>query len=122
MGNRRSVSRLAAVLSVLLILASLAACAQINKARLVGTWQGELELLGASMDTELTLNKDGTGRFSTVMDLGVALTYTLEGDALTIIPDTPIVQKALRYTVAFSDGNMLLTDETGKVVTLTPKK
>lgn len=115
------------VISVLVILCLaltvFTACAPKPEKAIVGTWKGQVTLLGVSSNVEYTFNENGSGVMTSAIGVGIAMNYTIDETSLTVTTDTPLLQKTYTYTYAFdsdtltltdSDGTMTLTKETAK--------
>lgn len=109
------------VMVAVIAIFSFCGCDTIAEAVIVGTWTSQASILGVVAETEYVFNEDGTGSISAVLDVGVAITYTIEEDTLTIVTDTPILQKTFKYTYELDGSDLILTDESGKTFTLTKK-
>lgn len=114
-----------AVLSaVLIIVMMFTGCSSSD--RIVGSWRyTEQTILNISTERTYTFNKDGTGSAPVLAGtVNVDMTYTIEGDKLTInrgeIVDA--VAGAEVYTFAISGDTLTLTSENGNVLTLTRVK
>lgn len=109
------------ILVAVIAVCALSGCAAIAEAAIVGTWKSQTNILGVAAETEYVFNEDGTGSISAIIDVGVAIKYTIEEDTLTIVTDTPILQKTFKYTYEFDGSDLILTDDSGKTITLTQK-
>ncbi len=99
------------------------ACAPKPEKAIIGTWKGQVTLLGVSSNVEYTFNENGSGVMTSAIGVGIAMNYTIDETAITVTTDTPLLQKTYTYTYAFdgdtlaltdSDGTMTLTKETTK--------
>lgn len=109
------------ILVAVIAVCALSGCAAIAEAVIVGTWTSQTSILGVAAETEYVFNEDGTGSISAIIDVGVAIKYTIEEDTLTIVTDTPILQKTFKYTYELDGDNLILTDDSGNTITLTKK-
>ena len=108
---------LALLLVAALCLALFAACAKPEK-KIVGTWNGEQSVLGVVAKYSFTFNEDGTGNMTSALDIGVAMTYTIDGDKLNITTSILGITNTKTYTYAF-EGDQLLLTEGDTTITLT---
>ena len=105
------------VLVVLCVITVFSACAKPEK-KIIGTWNGEQSVLGVVAKYSFTFNEDGTGNMTSALDIGVAMTYTIEGDKLNITTSVLGISNTKTYTFAF-EGDQLLLTEGDTTITLT---
>lgn len=105
------------VLVVLCVLTAFSACAK-PETKILGTWTGEQNVLGVVAKYSFTFNEDGTGNMTAALDIGVAMTYTIEGDKLNITTSVLGISNTRTYTYAF-EGDQLLLTEGDTTITLT---
>lgn len=108
-------------ISVLLVFACVitvfAACGKPEK-KILGTWSGESNVLGVVAEYSFTFNEDGTGKMTAALDIGVAMTYTIDGDQLNITTSVLGISNTKTYTYAF-DGDKLILNDGSNQITLT---
>lgn len=94
-----------------LILAAFASCGSPEK-KLVGTWKGDVEVLGVSTSYEYTFNEDGTGKMTGVLgDTGVAFKYNVDDNgALNITTSLLGIDSTKTYTFAIEKNILTLTE------------
>lgn len=114
------------IISMVLLLAltvcMFASCAVKPEKAIIGTWTGTKELLLVEATYTFTFNEDGTGKMSTPgIDLGVAMTYTIDGDTLTVNTTVLGITNTNTYTMAFEDDKLVLTSGED-VITLTKQQ
>ena len=105
------------VLIVVCILAVFASCAKPEK-KIVGTWTGETNILGVVAEYSFTFNEDGTGRMTAALDVGVAMTYTINDEKLSITTSVLGISSTKDYTYKF-DGDQLILNDGGTEIVLT---
>lgn len=104
------------ILILCLSLTLLAACAPKPEKAILGTWKGQVTLLGISSDVEYTFNENGSGVMTSAIGVGIAMNYTIDETSLIVITDTPLLQKTYTYTYEFGDDTLSLTDSDGTMV------
>lgn len=97
------------VLVVLCVLTLFSGCANPEK-KIIGTWNGEENVLGVVAKYSFTFNEDGTGSMTAALDIGVAMTYTIEDDKLNITTSILGINNTKTYTYAFEGDQLLLTE------------
>ncbi|MBE7000540.1 MAG: hypothetical protein IJF34_06600 [Clostridia bacterium] len=102
-------------LIVALLVLALASC---TLGGVVGSWKSETEILGFSAETVYTFEKDGNGRYSTLLGVDVDFTYTLEDGILTITTHALGLSNSTEYECS-RDGDTLTLTKDGTSVTLT---
>ena len=97
---------------LLTLLLFLCSCGLENA--IVGTWTSEETVLGITAKTSYTFEKDGTGSVSTVLDVNVPFTYTVEKNTLTItksvlgvVADKDVYKISIRGGVLSMDSDTL---------------
>ena len=114
----KTISKFAALLCALAMLASLSSC--FGKSRLVGTWTSSSSVLGMEVSTSYTFEKDGTGRMSTVLGIDVPFTYDVSGGSLFITSSVLGTQSTVEYSYKISGNTLYLTSD-GETLALTKK-
>lgn len=104
------------ILVLCLALTLLAACAPKPEKAILGTWSGQVTLLGLSSNVEYTFNENGSGVMTSAVGVGIAMNYTIDESVLTVTTDTPLLQKTYTYTYEFGDDTLSLTDSDGTMV------
>lgn len=104
------------ILILCLSLTLLAACAPKPEKAILGTWKGQVTLLGISSDVKYTFNENGSGVMTSAIGVGIAMNYTIDETSLIVITDTPLLQKTYTYTYEFGDDTLSLTDSDGTMV------
>lgn len=107
------------VLIFVLVLAAFASCGSPEK-KLIGTWKGDVEILGVTTSYEYTFNEDGTGKMTGVLgSTGVAFDYSIGEDGkLNITTKLLGVESTKTYTYTVEKNTLTLT-EGETVITLT---
>ena len=107
------------VLIFVLVLAAFASCGSPEK-KLIGTWKGDVEILGVTTSSEYTFNEDGTGKMTGVLgSTGVAFDYIIGEDVkLNITTKLLGVESTKTYTYTVEKNTLTLT-EGETVITLT---
>ncbi len=107
------------VLIFVLVLAAFASCGSPEK-KLIGTWKGDVELLGVTTSYEYTFNEDGTGKMTGVLgSTGVAFDYSIGEDGkLNVTTKLLGVESTKTYTYTVEKNTLTLT-EGETVITLT---
>lgn len=102
-----------------LVLAAFASCGSPEK-KLIGTWKGDVELLGVTTSYEYTFNEDGTGKMTGVLgSTGVAFDYSIGEDGkLNVTTKLLGVESTKTYTYTVEKNTLTLT-EGETVITLT---
>lgn len=102
-----------------LVLAAFASCGSPEK-KLIGTWSGDVELLGVTTSYEYTFNEDGTGKMTGVLgSTGVAFKYNIDDAGnLNITTSLLGVDSTKTYTYTVEKNTLTLT-EGDTVITLT---
>ena len=113
-------------ISIFFVLAALmtllAGCGS-KQSKIVGTWSyQQTTILNVVTERTYTFREDGTGSAPVLDGLtNVDMTYTLDGDQLTItrgeLLDSLVGPEV--YTVSFGSGSMTLKAEDGTVIELT---
>ena len=108
---------LSVIVILCIVLTAFAACAPKPEKAILGTWKGQVTVLGVSTNVEYTFNENGSGIMTTDPGLGVglAMNYTITDTALTVTTDTPLLQKSFTYTYAFDGDTLTLTDANGSM-------
>lgn len=113
------------ILAFMMIVACFAGCGAVKKSLIVGTWTyQQTTILNVVTERTYTFREDGTGSAPVLEGItNVEMTYTLNGDQLTINRGELIdkLAGAEVYTVKFGINTMTLTDSDGKVIELTKK-
>ncbi len=102
-----------------LVLVAFASCGSPEK-KLIGTWKGDVELLGVTTSYEYTFNEDGTGKMTGALgsNTGVAFSYTVGEDGKLNITTTLLsVENTKTYTYTVEKDTLTLT-EGDTVITL----
>ncbi len=119
---------LSIVLVMCLAVSLFAGCSSLggalNEAKIVGTWEGEVEtgFFGTTVDVKYTFEKEGKGSMPLLnsgISLDVNFNYTIEEDILTIKTDSDLISQTYVYTMAFEGDTLTLTDEAGDAIVLT---
>ena len=110
----------ALVLLVILAVFTLVSCSLESKIQ--GTWEETNNLLGVDIKTEYTFNDDGTGKIKVAGELAVDMTYTVDGDTLTITTDMVITKSTETYKASIDGDTLTLVGENGLETTLTRVK
>ena len=107
------------VLIFVLVLAAFASCGSPEK-KLIGTWKGDVEILGVTTSYEYTFNEDGTGKMTGVLgSTGVAFDYSIGEDGkLSVTTKLLGVESTKTYTYTVEKNTLTLT-EGETVITLT---
>lgn len=107
------------VLIFVLVLAAFASCGSPEK-KLIGTWKGDVEILGVTTSYEYTFNEDGTGKMTGVLgSTGVAFDYSIGEDGkLNVTTKLLGVESTKTYTYTVEKNTLTLT-EGETVITLT---
>ena len=107
------------VLIFVLVLAAFASCGSPEK-KLIGTWKGDVEVLGVTTSYEYTFNEDGTGKMTGVLgSTGVAFDYSIGEDGkLNVTTKLLGVESTKTYTYTVEKNTLTLT-EGETVITLT---
>ncbi len=111
--------KLISVILICICILSFTACQALSEKMIVGTWKTQTDILGIVTESEYIFNEDGTGTMSTVLGIGIAMKYTVGDDSITIVTDTPALQKTFVYTYEFDADTLILTDDKGDSITLT---
>ena len=111
--------RFAAVLLVVALMMSFAACSAEQK--IVGTWKNETTALGLTVETTYTFREDGTGTMTTILVPGLEFTYKVSGDVLTITTSVLGVGGSAEYEMVYEKDTMTMTSS-GESLTLTKVK
>lgn len=111
--------KVTALLLVLVLMLCFAGCTPQQK--IIGTWKNQTSALGVVVETSYTFNEDGTGTMSTFLLTGIAFTYTISGDVLTITSNVLGVEGTTEFQVEF-EGDRLTMTANGESVTLTKEK
>ena len=102
----------------ILLLVAFASCGSPEK-KLIGTWKGDVEVLGVTANYEYVFNEDGTGKMTGSLGAGVAFTYNVAEDGtLSIVTTLLGVESTRTYTFAVEKNTLTLT-ENDTVITLT---
>ena len=104
---------LSVIVILCIVLTAFAACAPKPEKAILGTWKGQVTVLGVSTNVEYTFNENGSGVMTTELGVGIAMNYT--DTALTVTTDTPLLQKSFTYTYAFDGDTLTLTDANGSM-------
>lgn len=111
---------LSCVILVCMLITMFTGCgSEISEKMIVGTWTTQVKTAGVVTEHEYTFNEDGTGVMTGALGFGIAIKYVLDENTLTIITDTPAIQKTYVYIYEFDGDNMILTESNGDVLTLT---
>ena len=107
------------VLIFVLVLAAFASCGSPEK-KLIGTWKGDVEVLGVTTSYEYTFNEDGTFKMTGVLgSTGVAFDYSIGEDGkLSVTTKLLGVESTKTYTYTVEKNTLTLT-EGETVITLT---
>lgn len=92
-------------LAAVLVLACML-IASCGSSKLVGTWSETTGILGFSVETTITFNKDGTGSWGGVAGLSSSFTYAVNKDKVSI--------NGIEYVFKVKGGELTLTDASGK--------
>ena len=103
------------ILVLVCVLTVLTACGNSPR-RLIGTWTGETSVLGVVAKYSFTFNEDGTGSMTAALDIGVATTYTVDGDQLSITYSVLGIGTTKTYTFSFEGDNLILNDGSVAIV------
>ncbi len=106
---------LSVIIILCIVLTAFAACAPKPEKAILGTWKGQVTVLGVSTNVEYTFNENGSGVMTTELGVGIAMNYTFTDTALTVTTDTPLLQKSFTYTYAFDGDTLTLTDANGSM-------
>lgn len=96
----------------------------LNEAKIIGTWEGEVEtgLFGTTVDITYTFEEDGVGSMP-LLDSGIGVnvnfSYTIEEDTLTIKTESEWLSQTNVYTMEFEGDTLTLTDADGEKLVLT---
>ena len=101
---------LSVIVILCIVLTAFAACAPKPEKAILGTWKGQVTVLGVSTNVEYTFNENGSGVMTTELGVGIAM-----NSALTVTTDTPLLQKSFTYTYAFDGDTLTLTDANGSM-------
>lgn len=106
-------------LVLVLALCAFTACGVKPEKAIIGTWEGTKDLVIVDAKYTFTFKEDGTGTMSTPgIDLGVAMTYTIADDVLSIETSVLGISNTTTYNIAFEDDKLILTSG-NDVITLT---
>ena len=109
---------LSVIISICLLTIIFTGCGtELVENMIIGTWSTQTKTIGVVTEIEYTFNEDGTGVMTSVLGIGIATKYMIDEDKLTIITDTPAIQKTFVYTYEFDGDNMILTESDGDVLT-----
>ena len=103
---------LSVIIILCIVLTAFSACAPKPEKAILGTWKGQVTVLGVSTNVEYTFNENGSGVMTTELGVGIAMNYTITDTALTV---TPLLQKSFTYTYAFDGDTLTLTDANGSM-------
>ena len=103
------------VLILVCLLTVFSSCAKPEK-KIVGTWTGEQNILGVVAKYAFTFNEDGTGTMTAALDIGVAMTYTIEDDKLNITTSVLGISNTKTYTFTFEGDQLILTEDENRIV------
>lgn len=107
------------IVTLLAIVLSFAACGGVTKKSISGTWEGSTEVLFVEAKYRYIFNEDGTGTVTAPgIGVGLAMTYTLEKDVLSITTTMVGISNTEVYTVALEKDTLTLT-KGDSVITLT---
>lgn len=106
---------LSVIVILCIVLTAFAACAPKPEKAILGTWKGQVTVLGVSTNVEYTFNENGSGVMTTELGVGIAMNYTITDTALTVTTDTPLLQKSFTYTYVFDGDTLTLTDANGSM-------
>ena len=98
---------LSVIVILCIVLTAFAACAPKPEKAILGTWKGQVTVLGVSTNVEYTFNENGSGVMTTELGVGIEMNYT--------ITDTALLQKSFTYTYAFDGDTLTLTDANGSM-------
>ena len=101
------------ILIAVLMLCMVTSCG--SKA-LVGTWSRQYSVLGVVNEDKFVFNEDGTGELTTVLGIGLDMTYTAEDGVLNIVVDILGIETEIQYTYEFEKGDLLLTKDGETIV------
>ena len=100
------------------VIVATSSCVSPEK-KLIGTWKGDVEVLGVTANYEYVFNEDGTGKMTGSLGAGVAFTYNVAEDGtLSIVTTLLGVESTRTYTFAVEKNTLTLT-ENDTVITLT---
>ena len=119
-GNIKMKKVISIALILVLVVAAFASCGNPQK-KLLGTWKGDVEVLGITTSYEFTFNEDGTGKMTGVLgDTGVAFTYNIDdAGKLNIETEILTVKSTRTYSYSIEKDTLTLTlDSDGSVITL----
>lgn len=97
---------IAVCLAMVMLLVVLCGCSSKNA--MIGTWIQRESLLGIAMDTTYTFEKDGTGIIGTSIGANIIMTYTVEGDQLTIVYNLLGVENRTAYTFEIKNDTLTM--------------
>ena len=100
---------LSVIVILCIVLTAFAACAPKPEKAILGTWKGQVTVLGVSTNVEYTFNENGSGVMTTELGVGIAMNYTI------VTTDTPLLRKSFTYTYAFDGDTLTLTDANGSM-------
>lgn len=110
-----------ALICILLIITVILTASCTTAERIIGTWKNQTSVLGVVVETTYVFNEDGTGTVGTLLDIPLDMTYTLDGDILTVTTSTLGVETVTQYTVSF-DGDSLVLANDNETITLNKAK
>jgi hypothetical protein len=82
----------------------LIACGSTKQTSVVGTWVSDNGKI-----SEITFGEDGTGNLKKSSEISVSMTYSVDGDKLTVTTDILGQKSETTYTYAISNGKLTLT-------------
>ena len=64
---------LSVIVILCIVLTAFAACAPKPEKAILGTWKGQVTVLGVSTNVEYTFNENGSGVMTTELGVGIAM-------------------------------------------------
>ena len=83
---------------------------------IVGTWKCQNNVLGVVTENVYVFNEDGTGTMSTVLDINLAMTYTVDETSLFITTSVIDIEHTTKYTYTLEDNQLTLKNDDETIV------
>jgi uncharacterized lipoprotein YehR (DUF1307 family) len=98
------IKKILAIICAFVMITGLVACGSTKQTSVVGTWVSDTGKI-----SEITFSEDGTGNLKKSSEISVSMTYSVDGDKLTVTTDILGQKSETTYTYAISNGKLTLT-------------
>jgi uncharacterized lipoprotein YehR (DUF1307 family) len=98
------IKKLVAIICTFVMVIGLLACGSTKQTSVVGTWVSDNGKI-----SEITFSEDGTGNLKKSSEISVSMTYSVDGDKMTVTTDILGQKSETTYTYSISNGKLTLT-------------